>query len=66
MWAPQGVPVWITQRDAVTRTAFQAIHLFWNGVIEGVLSAGVDSGELRADLDVRSAARVVSSFVMVR
>ena len=52
------------QRDPDTRAAFQTMHLFWNSVIEGVLTAGIDSGELRADLDARSSARVVSSFIM--
>lgn len=52
------------QRDPSMRAAFKALHAFWSGAVEDVLREGIRSGELRADIDVRAAARIVTSFVM--
>jgi AcrR family transcriptional regulator len=52
------------QRDPATRAAFRSLHGGWNELVQDVIRSGVESGELRADLDVVAAARVMTSFVM--
>jgi len=52
------------QRDRAARAAFRALHEFWGAMVEELLREGVARGELRADLDARAGARVVTSFVM--
>ncbi|MFV8755549.1 TetR/AcrR family transcriptional regulator [Nannocystaceae bacterium ST9] len=52
------------RRDPVTRAAFEGIHRDWAAVVERVLRAGIERGELRADLDPVAGSRIVTSFVM--
>ena len=52
------------QRDDATRAAFREVFARWNGVVEDVLRRGLDTGELRGDVDVPAAARVLTSFIM--
>ncbi|MBV9946836.1 MAG: TetR/AcrR family transcriptional regulator, partial [Myxococcales bacterium] len=52
------------QRDDATRAAFRALHKGWNRVVEQVLRRQIKEGALRADLDPRAAARVVTSFII--
>jgi AcrR family transcriptional regulator len=52
------------ERDPDARAAFKKLHLLWNGMVEEILREGVENGELRDDLDARSAARIVTSFII--
>jgi AcrR family transcriptional regulator len=52
------------QRDDGVRRAFRAIHDNWNVLVEGILRAGVERGELRRDLDVKLSARIVTASVI--
>lgn len=51
-------------RDPAARAAFRDTIESWNSAMEAILRHGMASGELRADLDPRAAARVCTSFVM--
>jgi AcrR family transcriptional regulator len=51
-------------RDPAARAAFRVVHRDWNAVVEGVLEEGIRDGMLRADLDPRAGAYVVTSFMM--
>jgi AcrR family transcriptional regulator len=51
-------------RDPAARAAFRTVHEGWNAVVEGVLRQGIREGKLRADLDPRAGAYVVTSFMM--
>jgi len=51
-------------RDPAARTAFRNTIESWNATMETILRHGMATGELRADLDPRAAARVCTSFVM--
>jgi AcrR family transcriptional regulator len=52
------------QRNTATRAAFRALHEGWNRIVEDVLRVDIDRGALRADLDPRAGARIVTSFIM--
>lgn len=52
------------QRDPSARAAFRALHGDWNRVAEDLLRAGVERGELRADLDPHAGARIVTSYII--
>jgi AcrR family transcriptional regulator len=52
------------QRDNTTRPAFRALHDGWNKEVEEILRKGVSEGAIRADLDPRVGARIVTSFIM--
>ncbi len=53
-----------SQRDETTRAAFRKLHRGWAMVLEYAIQHDIDQGTLRADLDVKTAARVVMSFIM--
>ena len=53
-----------SRRDLSTRRAFRVVHGSWNRRVEEILTRGIANGELRADLDPRAAAMVVTSFMM--
>ena len=52
------------QRDPRTRAAFRAIHEGWNARVEDVMRSGVERGALRADLDPRAGAPVVTACII--
>jgi AcrR family transcriptional regulator len=52
------------QRDGATRAAFRALYDGWNGIVEEVLRRGIKEGTLRADLEPRAGARIVTSFII--
>jgi AcrR family transcriptional regulator len=52
------------QRSAQTRAAFRALYEGWNQLVEGVVREQIEQGVLRADLDPRAAARIVTSFII--
>ena len=51
-------------RDPAARFALRAIHDQWNGTVEDILRRAIADGAVREDLDVRTSARIVTSFVM--
>lgn len=50
------------RRDPAARKALRGVLASWTQRIEELLRRGLDAGELRADLDPRAAAVVVTSF----
>lgn len=51
-------------RDARVRAAFRTLHAEWAGMIETLVREGIERGELRAGVEPRAAARIITSFVM--
>jgi AcrR family transcriptional regulator len=52
------------KRDSSTRTLLREIHDYWTGRVEAILRRGVESGELRADLNPRAGAEIITSVAM--
>lgn len=52
------------QRDSGTRSAFRELHDGWNKEVERILRQEMADGSIRADLDPRVGARIVTSFIM--
>lgn len=52
------------QRDPATRVAFREVFEGWNLRVEQVVRQGMRDGQLRADLDPRACAVVVTSFMI--
>ncbi|WP_437677105.1 TetR/AcrR family transcriptional regulator [Sorangium sp. So ce131] len=52
------------RRDPAARAAFREVHEGWNLAVEHLVRQGVRDGQLRSDLDPRTSAFVVTSFVI--
>jgi AcrR family transcriptional regulator len=52
------------RRDPDARAAFQALLEEWNGKVETIVRNEIGHGRMRADLDPRTGAAVITSFMM--
>jgi AcrR family transcriptional regulator len=52
------------ERDPDARAAFKNMHLMWNAMVEQILEDAIARGDLRAGLDARAGARIVTSFII--
>lgn len=53
-----------SRQDAQAKKAFGDVYRAWNAAVEALLHAEVTAGRLRADLDPRLGAFVVTSFII--
>lgn len=53
-----------SRRDAAARKAFRTLHSEWNQSIAGILRRGIESGEMRPDIDPVAGALAITSFIM--
>jgi AcrR family transcriptional regulator len=50
------------RRDPEAAKALRRVHDYWNELVEGILRRGMADGQIRADLDPCSGARILTSF----
>lgn len=54
----------LAHRDPTARAAFKGIHDGWNVLVEQVLRQGIEDGSIRKEVEPRSGARMITSFIM--